>query len=61
MADPYPQQCTQWLQWYNRQYGVPQKDPSAVPRLTRAIADYLQMKPAILVVTLIFYFSPNFS
>jgi len=47
MADPYPQQCTQWLQWYNRQYGVPQKDPSAVPRLTRAIADYLHWAKSV--------------
>ncbi len=41
MADPRTQQSIQWLQWYNRQYGPPQKDPAAVPRLTRAIADYL--------------------
>jgi len=41
MDDPRTQQSIQWLQWYNRQYGAPQKDPSAVPRLTRAVADYL--------------------
>jgi integrase/recombinase XerD len=47
MADPYPPQCTQWLDWYNHQYGAPQKDPSAVPRLTRAIADYLQWMKSV--------------
>jgi site-specific recombinase XerD len=47
MADPYPQQCTQWLDWYNHQYGAPQKDPSAVPRLIRAIADYLQWMKSV--------------
>jgi len=41
MADPRTEQSIEWLNWYNRQYGPPQKDPSAVPRLTRAIADYL--------------------
>ncbi len=40
MDDPRIEQSIQWLNWYNRQYGSPQKDPSAVPRLTRAIADY---------------------
>jgi site-specific recombinase XerD len=38
MLDPHTQQ---WLNGYRRQYGPPQKDPAAVPRLTRAIADYL--------------------
>jgi site-specific recombinase XerD len=47
MADPHPQQSTEWLQWYNQQYGMPQKDPSAVPRLTRAIADYLQWMKSV--------------
>ena len=41
MDEPRTQQSIQWLEWYNRQYGAPQKDPAAVPRLTRAIADYL--------------------
>ncbi len=41
MADSPIQQCTQWLQWYIQQYGPPQKDPAAVGRLMRAIADYL--------------------
>ena len=47
MADPYPQQCSQWLDWYNHQYGAPQKDPAAVPRLSRAIADYLQWMKSV--------------
>jgi site-specific recombinase XerD len=47
MADAHPQQCTQWLDWYNHQYGAPQKDPSAVPRLTRTIADYLQWMKSV--------------
>jgi integrase/recombinase XerD len=47
MADAHPQQSTEWLDWYNRQYGPPQKDPSAVPRLTRAIADYLHWMQAV--------------
>jgi site-specific recombinase XerD len=41
MADPRTEQSIEWLDWYSRQYGPPQKDPVAVPRLTRAIADYL--------------------
>ena len=41
MLDPHSQQCIEWLNWYSRQYGPRQKDPSVVPRLTRAIADYL--------------------
>jgi integrase/recombinase XerD len=41
MADSHPPQSIEWLDWYNQQYGPPQKDPAAVPRLTRAIADYL--------------------
>ena len=47
MADPYPPQSIEWLDWYNHQYGAPQKDPSAVPRLTRAIADYLQWMKSV--------------
>jgi site-specific recombinase XerD len=47
MADPHPQQSTEWLDWYNRQYGAPHKDPAAVPRLTRAIADYLHWMKSV--------------
>jgi site-specific recombinase XerD len=47
MADPYPQQSIQWLNWYNRQYGPPQNDPAAVPRLIRAIADYLHWMKSV--------------
>jgi site-specific recombinase XerD len=47
MTDPYPQQSIEWLQWYSRQYGPPQKDSAAVPRLTRAIADYLQWMKSV--------------
>jgi site-specific recombinase XerD len=47
MADRHPQQSTQWLNWYTQQYGPPQKDPSAVPRLTRTIADYLHWMKSV--------------
>jgi site-specific recombinase XerD len=47
MTDPYPQQCIEWLDWYSRQYGPPQKDPAVVPRLTRAIADYLHWMKSV--------------
>jgi len=47
MADPHPQQSIEWLDWYNHQYGAPQKDPSAISRLTRAIADYLQWMKSV--------------
>jgi len=47
MVDPRTQQSIQWLQWYNRQYGAPQKDPAAVPRLTRVIADYLDWMTSV--------------
>jgi site-specific recombinase XerD len=47
MADAHPPQCTEWLQWYNQQYGAPQKDPAAVPRLIRAIADYLHWMKSV--------------
>lgn len=47
MLDPHSQQCIEWLNWYSRQYGPRQKDPSAVPRLTRAIADYLHWMQAV--------------
>ena len=47
MADPHPQQATEWLNWYNRQYGAPKKDPAAVPRLVRAIADYLRWMKSV--------------
>ena len=42
MADSHPQQSIEWLDWYNQQYGPPQNDPAAVPRLIRAIANYLR-------------------
>jgi site-specific recombinase XerD len=47
MDDPHTQQSIQWLDWYSRQYGPPQKDPAAVPRLTRAIADYLDWMTSV--------------
>jgi len=47
MADSYPQQSIEWLDWYNQQYGAPQNDPAAVPRLIRAIADYLQWMKSV--------------
>ena len=47
MLDPRTQQSIQWLQWYNRQYGAPQKDPSVVPRLSRATADYLDWMTSV--------------
>lgn len=47
MTDSHPQQSIEWLDWYSRQYGPPQEDPSAVPRLTRAIADYLQWMKSV--------------
>jgi integrase/recombinase XerD len=47
MTDAYPQQCSQYLQWLNRHYGPAQKDPSVVPRLIRAIADYLGWMKAV--------------
>jgi site-specific recombinase XerD len=47
MTDAYPQQCSQYLQWLNRHYGPAQNDPSLVPRLTRAIADYLGWMKAV--------------
>jgi integrase/recombinase XerD len=47
MADPRTEQSIEWPDWYNRQYGPPQKDPSAVPRLTRAIADYLHWMKSV--------------
>jgi site-specific recombinase XerD len=47
MTDPHPQPSIQWLDWYSRQYGPPQKDPSAVPRLTQAITDYLQWMKSV--------------
>ncbi len=47
MADPRTEQSIEWLDWYSRQYGPAQKDPSAVPRLTRAIADYLQWMESV--------------
>jgi site-specific recombinase XerD len=47
MVDPYTQQSIEWLNWYSRQYGSPQKDPSVVPRLSRAIADYLQWMKSV--------------
>jgi site-specific recombinase XerD len=47
MVDPHTQQSIEWLEWYNRQYGPPQKDPAVVPRLSRAIADYLHWMQAV--------------
>jgi hypothetical protein len=47
MADSHVQQSIEWLDWYNQQYGAPQKDPSVVPRLTRAIADYLHWMQSV--------------
>jgi integrase/recombinase XerD len=47
MADSYPPQSIEWLDWYNQQYGAPQKDPAAVARLTRAIAGYLQWMKSV--------------
>ena len=47
MADSHAQQPIEWLKWYNQQYGAPQKDPSAVPRLIRAIADYLHWMKSV--------------
>jgi len=47
MADSHVQQSIEWLNWYNQQYGAPQKDPSVVPRLTRAIADYLHWMESV--------------
>ena len=47
MVDPHSQQSIEWLNWYNRQYGAPQKDSSAVPRLSRAIADYLHWMKSV--------------
>jgi site-specific recombinase XerD len=47
MADSHPPQSIEWLHWYNQQYGAPQKDPAAIPRLTRTIADYLQWMKSV--------------
>jgi integrase/recombinase XerD len=47
MNDPHRQQSVEWLDWYSRQYGPPQEDPAAVPRLIRAIADYLQWMKSV--------------
>jgi hypothetical protein len=47
MLDPHSQQAIEWLNWYSRQYGPPQKDPAMVPRLSRAIADYLQWMKSV--------------
>ena len=47
MDDPRTEQSIEWLDWYSRHCGPPQKDPSAVPRLTRAIADYLDWMTSV--------------
>jgi site-specific recombinase XerD len=47
MLDPHSQQAIEWLEWYSRQYGPPQKDASVVPRLSRAIADYLHWMQSV--------------
>jgi site-specific recombinase XerD len=47
MDDARSQQAIEWLEWYSRQYGLPQKDSAVVPRLTRAIADYLEWMTSV--------------
>jgi site-specific recombinase XerD len=47
MDDPRTQQSIEWLDWYSRHCGPPQKDPTVVPRLTRAIADYLDWMTSV--------------
>lgn len=47
MDDPRSRQSIEWLQWYDLQYGAPQKDPAVVPRLTRSIADYLEWMTSV--------------
>jgi len=47
MDDPRTRQSIEWLDWYSRQYGPVQKDPSVVPRLTRAIAAYLEWMTSV--------------
>jgi integrase/recombinase XerD len=47
MADSHTQQFIEWLNWYNQQYGSPQKDRWAVPRLARMIADYLHWMKSV--------------
>ena len=47
MSDSHIQQCIEWLDWYVQQYGPPQKDPSAVARLMRATADYLDWMKSV--------------
>ena len=47
MDDPRTRQSIEWLECYSRQYGLPQKDPAVVPRLTRAIADYLEWMTSV--------------
>jgi Brp/Blh family beta-carotene 15,15'-monooxygenase len=40
MSDSHIQQCIEWLNWYNQQYGAPQNDPATVVRVIRATADF---------------------
>ena len=47
MDDPRTEQSIEWLDWYSRHYGPVQKDPSVVPRLTRAIAAYLKWMTSV--------------
>mgnify|MGYP001553936625 FL=1 len=47
MNDLRSQQSIEWLDWYSRHYGPVQKDPSVVPRLTRAIAAYLEWMTSV--------------
>ncbi len=47
MVDSHPPQSIEWLDWYYQQYGAPQKDPTAVPRLSRAIAAYLHWMKSV--------------
>jgi site-specific recombinase XerD len=47
MADPRTEQSVEWLQWYSRQYGPAQKEPTVVPRLSRAIDAYLEWMRSI--------------
>jgi len=47
MDDPRTEQSIEWLDWYSRHYGPVQKDPAVVPRLTRAIAAYLEWMTSV--------------
>jgi site-specific recombinase XerD len=47
MVEQRSQQSIEWLEWYSHQYGAPQKDPTVVPRLTRAITAYLDWMASV--------------